>query len=94
MNNSFRIGRICFDKNLRKKMAKERNKETNKQKNKQTNKHWINELVSYCTPEKILYNVRRKHVAFRKIWGPFIDILPSLYLTHHVSMGPPGPDSN
>ena len=51
-----------------------------KSENSPTVRHWINELVSYCTPEKILYNVRGKHAAFGKIWAPFIDILPSLGL--------------
>ena len=41
-------------------------------------RHWINELTSYCTPEKILYNVRKRPTTFRKIWGAFIDALPHL----------------
>lgn len=43
-------------------------------------RHWINEIVSYCTPEKILYNVRKKPATFQEMWGPFINILPSLNL--------------
>ena len=31
-----------------------------KSENPPSQKHWLNELSSYCTPEKILYNVRRK----------------------------------
>ena len=41
-------------------------------------RHWLNELTSYCTPEKILYNVRRKPATYEKIWGSFISLLPSL----------------
>ena len=41
-------------------------------------RHWLNELGSYCTPEKILYNVRRKPETFNKIWGPFLGALPAL----------------
>ncbi len=38
-----------------------------------TQRHWINELTSFCTPEKILYNVRKRPTALRKIWGAYID---------------------
>ena len=65
-----------------------------KSENSPSVRHWINELVSYCTPEKILYNVRGKHAAFREIWGPFTDILPSLDLADRASVSPPGPASN
>ena len=40
--------------------------------------HWLNELSSYCTPEEILYNVRRKPSTFDKIWGRFLEVLPSI----------------
>ena len=41
-------------------------------------RHWLNELTSYCTPEKILYNVRRRPEMFNKIWGSFLNALPSI----------------
>ena len=41
-------------------------------------RHWLNELTSYCTPEKILYNVRRRPETFNKIWGSFLNALPSI----------------
>lgn len=41
-------------------------------------KQWINELTSYCTPEKILYNIRGKPKTFEKIWGPFLNFLSSV----------------
>ena len=41
-------------------------------------RHWLNELSSYCTPEKILYNVRRNPAMYEKIWGKFLEILPSI----------------
>ena len=41
-------------------------------------RHWLNELSSYCTPEKILYNVRRNPKMYDKIWGKYLDILPSI----------------
>jgi len=31
-------------------------------------RHWLNELTSYCTPDKIVYNVRRNPATFEKIW--------------------------
>ena len=62
-----------------------------KSENSPTVRHWINELVSYCTPEKILYNVRGKHAAFGKIWGPFLDVLPSLNLVDCGDVNLPGP---
>ena len=49
-----------------------------KAENSPSQRHWLNELTSYCTPEKILYNVRRNPATFEKIWGPFISLLPSL----------------
>ena len=55
---------------------------------------WINELVSYCMPEKILYSVRGKHAAFGEIWGPFIDILPSLDFADRAGVSLPGLASN
>ena len=65
-----------------------------KSENSPTVRHWINELVSYCTPEKILYNVRGKHAAFGKIWGPFLDVLPSLNLVDCGDVNLPGPSWN
>ena len=65
-----------------------------KSENSPTVRHWINELVSYCTPEKILYNVRGKHAAFGKICAPFIDILPSLDLVDRGGVSLPGPASH
>jgi len=53
----------------------------------------LNELVFYRTPEKILYNVRGKQAAFGKIWGPFIDILPSLDLADRGGVSLLGPAS-
>ena len=41
-------------------------------------RHWLNELSSYCTPEKILYNVRRKPATFERIWSGFLGVLPAL----------------
>ena len=58
-----------------------------KSENPPSIRHWINELTSYCTPEKILYSVRRKHAAFGEIWDPLIEILPSLDL---VDVSPTG----
>ena len=49
-----------------------------KSENSPSQKHWLNELASYCTPEKILYNVRRKPATFDKIWGRFLVVLPSI----------------
>lgn len=39
-------------------------------------RNWNNELVSYCTPAKIFYHMRRKPSTFPEIWGPLINILP------------------
>jgi len=36
-------------------------------------KQWINELISLCTPEKILFNVRKSPKTFGKIWGSFLE---------------------
>ena len=41
-------------------------------------RHWLNELSSYCTPEKILYNVRRNPAMYETIWGKVLEILPSI----------------
>ncbi len=49
-----------------------------KSENPPERKHWINELVSYSTPEKILYSVRKKPTDFDYIWAPFLDALPLL----------------
>ena len=51
--------------------SRERRQELNK-------KHWLNELSSYCTPEKILYNVRRKPEIHIRIWGSFLALLHSI----------------
>lgn len=52
-----------------------------KSENSPTLRHWINELASYCTPEKISHSVKGKYGTFEKIWGPFLAVLPSLDLT-------------
>ncbi len=41
-------------------------------------KHWINELITYCTPEKIIFNVKKSPKSFEKNWGSFLEHLPSL----------------
>lgn len=41
-------------------------------------KNWINELLSYSTPEKILYSVRQKPTDFDYIWAPFLDAISLL----------------
>uniref|UniRef100_A0A668UC86 Reverse transcriptase domain-containing protein n=1 Tax=Oreochromis aureus TaxID=47969 RepID=A0A668UC86_OREAU len=62
-----------------------------KSENSPTLKHWINELVSYCTAEKISYSAKGKYGTFEKIWGPFLAVLPSLDLTdHRGDANPPG----
>uniref|UniRef100_A0A8C6T7J7 Reverse transcriptase domain-containing protein n=1 Tax=Neogobius melanostomus TaxID=47308 RepID=A0A8C6T7J7_9GOBI len=38
-----------------------------------TKQHWWNELLSYCTPEKIKYNVIGKPQIFNKVWGVILD---------------------
>ncbi|CAG5871568.1 unnamed protein product [Menidia menidia] len=43
-------------------------------------KHWINELLSYCTPEKILHSVRGTLTKYDRIWTPFLDTLTTLDL--------------
>ena len=65
-----------------------------KSENSPSVRHWVNELVSYCTPETILNNVRGKHAAFGEIWGPFTDILPSLDLADRAGVSLPGPASD
>ena len=65
-----------------------------KSENSPTVRHWINELVSYSTPEKILYNMRGKRAAYGEIWGPFTDILPSLDLADRANVSLPRPASN
>ncbi len=49
-----------------------------KSENPPSQKHWLNELSSYCTSEKILYNVRRKPETHNRIWGSFLALLPSI----------------
>lgn len=39
-------------------------------KSTEPQKHWINELSSYCTPQKILHSVRRKLTEFEWTWIP------------------------
>ncbi|MGH0145343.1 UNVERIFIED_CONTAM: hypothetical protein FKN15_028563 [Acipenser sinensis] len=39
---------------------------------------WWRELTSYCTPEKIIYSVRKTPRVFEKIWGPFINYIPKI----------------
>lgn len=43
-------------------------------------KYWINELLSYCTPEKILHSVWDKLTQFDQTWTPFLNILTRLDL--------------
>lgn len=45
-----------------------------------SHRQWLNELASYSTPEKILYNVRKKPATYQKIWGSFMELLPVLHL--------------
>lgn len=51
-----------------------------KSKEPPNQKHWINELLSYCTPEKILHSVRGKLRDFDQTWTPFLNILSRLDL--------------
>ena len=41
-------------------------------------KQWLAELLSYCTPEKIMYQVKGKPLHFEKIWGRAIEYIPSM----------------
>ena len=41
-------------------------------------KQWWAELISYCTPEKIMYQIKGKPTHFLRIWGRTIDYIPTM----------------
>ena len=41
-------------------------------------KQWWAELLTYCTPEKIMYQVKGKPLHFHKIWGRAVEYIPSM----------------
>ena len=41
-------------------------------------KQWWAELMSYCTPEKIMYSVRGKPMSFQRIWGRAMNYIPRM----------------
>ena len=55
-----------------------------KSENPPPTKQWWAELLSYCTPEKIMYQVKGKPSHFQKIWGRVMDYIPVMERILHL----------
>ena len=41
-------------------------------------KQWWRELLTYCTPERIMYSVRGQLEEFNRIWGKLINSIENI----------------